>query len=120
MYAAVTTVLRQFHPEVILISAGFDAHTDDPLGGMRLTAPQFGRLTAMIAMVADECAQGRIVTVTEGGYDLRALAASLGAVIDVLDGAIALDDLPKSDGIATRGDASIAEVRPHLAKYWTI
>jgi acetoin utilization deacetylase AcuC-like enzyme len=77
--------LRQFNPELILISAGFDAHMDDPLGQMRLTTPQFGRLTALIAGVARECCAGRVVAVTEGGYNLRALAGSLRAVIETLD-----------------------------------
>jgi acetoin utilization deacetylase AcuC-like enzyme len=48
-------VLRQFRPELILLSAGFDAYLDDPLGGMRLSSACFGRLTSMIAAVADEC-----------------------------------------------------------------
>ena len=75
--ATVAGLLQQFRPELILLSAGFDAHMDDPLGGLRLTTPQFGRLTALVAAAADECCEGRCVAVTEGGYDLRALAASL-------------------------------------------
>ena len=54
-------VLRQFRPELILISAGFDALADDPLGGMRLSADQFARLTAALAAIADECCGGRVV-----------------------------------------------------------
>jgi acetoin utilization deacetylase AcuC-like enzyme len=77
---------RRFRPELILISAGFDAHMDDPLRGMRLTAPYFGRLTAAIVKVADECCQGRVVAVTEGGYDLAGLAESLRATIRALEG----------------------------------
>ena len=60
-------VLRQFAPQLILVSAGFDAHADDPLGGMRLTASEFVRLTAAIVAVADECCEGRVVALTEGG-----------------------------------------------------
>ncbi len=120
VYATVAGMLRQFRPELILLSAGFDAHVDDPLGGLRLTTPQFGRLTALVAAAADECCEGRFVAVTEGGYDLGALAASLRSVIDVLDGSTTLDDVPVPVGDTRRAEASLAAVRPHLSKFWTI
>ena len=120
VYVAAAEMLRQFRPELILLSAGFDAHRDDPLGGMRLTAPQFGRLTARVAAVADECCDGRVVSVTEGGYDLGALAASLRVVVDVLNDSTALDDLPAPGGDTRRAEASLAAARPYLSKFWTI
>jgi acetoin utilization deacetylase AcuC-like enzyme len=120
VYSAVEAVLRHFRPELILISAGFDAHMDDPLGGMRVTTAQFGRLTARIAAAADECCDGRVVAVTEGGYDLKALAASLNAVIDVLHGGTTLADLAAPQGPTPRADASLDAVRAHLAKYWKL
>jgi acetoin utilization deacetylase AcuC-like enzyme len=120
VYGVVVGMLRQFQPELILLSAGFDAHGEDPLGGMRLTAPQFGRLTALVASVADECCDGRLVAVTEGGYDLTALSASLRSVVGVLDGAIPLDDLPVPGGDTRRADVSIAAARSHLGGFWTI
>ena len=113
-------LLRQSRPELILLSAGFDAHMDDPLGGMRLTTQQFGRMTALIGAVADECCEGRFVAVTEGGYDCRALAASLSGVIGVLDGSTTLDDLPAPGGDTRRAEASIDAARPHLGTCWTI
>jgi acetoin utilization deacetylase AcuC-like enzyme len=116
-------VLRQFKPELILISAGFDAYMDDPLAGMRLTAPYFGRLTSAIAAVADEHAQGRIVALTEGGYDLKGLADSLRATIGALEGGTGPGDAGRSrveGGAAPRGDATIEAVKPHLAKYWKL
>jgi acetoin utilization deacetylase AcuC-like enzyme len=118
--AAVLPVLRQFKPELILVSAGFDAHIDDPLGGMRVTAQEFGRLTALIAGAADECCGGRIVAVTEGGYDLKALAASLRETISALAGERALTDIAAPTGATPRGDASLAAVLPLIRKYWTI
>ena len=118
--AAALPVLRQFKPELILISAGFDAHMDDPLGGMRVTAPEFGRLTALVAAVADECCGGRVVAVTEGGYDLKALAASLRATIAALSGDVTLDDLPAPGGATPRGDACLSAVLPDLKRYWTV
>jgi acetoin utilization deacetylase AcuC-like enzyme len=113
-------VLRQFTPQLILISAGFDAHEDDPLGGMRLTAGQFGRLTAGIVGVANACCDGRVVAVTEGGYDLPALRDSATAVARVLAGEADLGDFARPDGPAPRGDATIAAVRRALAAHWRI
>jgi len=105
---------------LILLSAGFDAHGDDPLGGMRLTSSQFGRLTGLVASVADECCEGRLVAVTEGGYDLKALGASLRSVVGVLDGSLLISDLPMPAGDVRRGEASIAATRSHLGSFWTI
>jgi acetoin utilization deacetylase AcuC-like enzyme len=113
-------VLRQFRPELILISAGFDAYMDDPLAAMRVTAPYFGRLTGAIAQVADDCCDGRLVAVTEGGYDLKGLADSLGEVIRVLHGEASMDDFDAPTEAAPRGDATIAAVTPHLAPYWQL
>jgi acetoin utilization deacetylase AcuC-like enzyme len=120
IYGAAVSVVRQFKPQLILISAGFDAHADDPLGGMRVTTAHFGRLTALIAAAADDCCNGRVVGITEGGYDLAALAGSLRAVIDVLDGATPPGALATPAGATPRADASLAAVRPHLSKYWKL
>jgi acetoin utilization deacetylase AcuC-like enzyme len=111
--------LRQFRPELILISAGFDAHVDDPLGGMHLTAGYFGRLTASVAQVADECCGGRVVAITEGGYDLKGLADSLRATVLALEGATERSD-PAPSGPTPRGDATVRAVTPHLAGRWKI
>jgi len=121
VYASIALpVLRRFRPELILVSAGFDAFVDDPLGGMRATADGFGRLTALLADVADECCGGHIVAVTEGGYDLAGLAASLRVVTAVLAGERTLDQYEPRGGPAPRGRASIDAVLPHLRKAWTI
>lgn len=120
IYEVAAAILRQFRPELILVSAGFDAHVDDPLGGMRVSTPQFGRLTAVIAAAADECCQGRLVAVTEGGYDLTGLAGSLRAAIDVLDGASTLDAFARPAGSTPRADATLAAARPYVSKFWKI
>jgi acetoin utilization deacetylase AcuC-like enzyme len=120
IYGVAAGILRKFRPEIILLSAGFDAHADDPLGGMRVTTAQFARLTAVVAAAADDCCNGRVVAVTEGGYDLAALAGSLRVAIDVLDGSTALADLPAATGDTRRAEATLNAVRPHLAKFWTI
>jgi acetoin utilization deacetylase AcuC-like enzyme len=81
---AVFPRLREFKPELLMISAGFDAHELDPLGQLRMTTPGFARLTGALLAVANEVCDGRMVLVTEGGYDLQALSDSLDAVIGVL------------------------------------
>ena len=84
LYAAqVVPALRAFKPDLLMISAGFDAHEQDPLGQLRLTTAGFGRLTRMLLDVADEVCDGRAVIVTEGGYDLQAIEDCLGEVIRV-------------------------------------
>ena len=74
----------EFQPDFVLISAGFDAHEDDPLGGMRVTAEGFAALTRAVREIADECCEGRIVSMLEGGYGLEGLAASTEAHLRVL------------------------------------
>jgi acetoin utilization deacetylase AcuC-like enzyme len=115
-------VLRQFRPELILISAGFDALDDDPLAGMRLSVNEFARLTAGIAAIADEYCNGRVVAVTEGGYDLGGLASCLRAVTKVLSGETSLADLgaPLSSADARRGRATVDAVVPGLRRYWQL
>lgn len=68
-----------FEPGLILISAGFDAHRDDPLGGLGWTAEDFVWLTRAICDLADRVCGGRVVSCLEGGYDLEALTASVAA-----------------------------------------
>ncbi|MGH9237214.1 MAG: histone deacetylase family protein [Vicinamibacterales bacterium] len=111
-------ILRTFKPQLILISAGFDAYKDDPLAGMRLEAECFGRLTARLVAIADECCDGRIVALTEGGYHLKGIADSLRSVIAAFEGDRAPAAPPQTD--ARRGEAAIAAVKPHLAKYWPL
>jgi acetoin utilization deacetylase AcuC-like enzyme len=111
-------ILRQYRPELILVSAGFDAHKDDPLAGMRAESACFGRLTGAIAAVANECCGGRVVAITEGGYDLKALAESLRATAAALDADARPPTRPATP--APRGDATIKAVTPHLANFWTV
>jgi acetoin utilization deacetylase AcuC-like enzyme len=69
--------LRNFGPDLIVISAGFDAHRDDPLANLQLVEPDFAWATQKLAEVADRHAGGRLVSMLEGGYDLTALARSV-------------------------------------------
>ena len=76
--------VAEFRPALILISAGFDAHRDDPLGGLNWTEADFAWITHAICDLADECCSGRVVSSLEGGYDLAALASSAAAHVKVL------------------------------------
>jgi acetoin utilization deacetylase AcuC-like enzyme len=76
--------LRDFRPELIVISAGFDAHMRDPLANLNLLEPDFAWVTRQIMTVADQSADGRIVSVLEGGYDLQALAQSTATHVTAL------------------------------------
>jgi acetoin utilization deacetylase AcuC-like enzyme len=76
--------LDAFAPELVLVSAGFDAHRADPLANLELEAEDFAWVTAALAGLAGAHAGGRLVSVLEGGYDLDALAASVAAHVAVL------------------------------------
>ncbi len=75
---------HKFRPEFLLISAGFDAHKDDPLANINLTERSFARMTEFSAEIASKYCNGRIVSVLEGGYNLTALANSVEAHLNVL------------------------------------
>jgi acetoin utilization deacetylase AcuC-like enzyme len=76
-WAAVERAVQRFEPELLLVSAGFDAHVDDPLADMKLTADGFAELASRAAMLAP-----RVAAVLEGGYNLRTLPDLVGAALD--------------------------------------
>ncbi len=78
--------VRDFGPELFLVSAGFDAHRDDPLGGLNWTEADYGWITGQIRDLAAEACEGRVVSLLEGGYDLGALAASVAVHVAGLQG----------------------------------
>ena len=113
----VVPVVQAFHPDVVLVSAGFDAHERDPLGGMRLTTGAFSAMTTMLREVADDCCGGRIAAVTEGGYDVRALRESLMAVIEVLGpDRTPTPHWPTSSIRSSRGAVGVAATKAALAQ----
>jgi acetoin utilization deacetylase AcuC-like enzyme len=79
--------LQKFAPELIIISAGFDAHRRDPLANINLDAEDFGWVTRKLMDVATSSADGRVVSVLEGGYDLQGLKESVAAHVTALMGA---------------------------------
>jgi acetoin utilization deacetylase AcuC-like enzyme/formylglycine-generating enzyme required for sulfatase activity len=74
----------EFDPDFVLVSAGFDAHKDDPLGGMNITANGYAEMTKIVKDIAKKCCDGRLVSVLEGGYSLEGLAESVDAHVSVL------------------------------------
>ena len=77
METRVIPELDAFRPEVLLLSAGFDAHRDDPLANIDLTEDGFEMMTRQLVAVAEKHCDGRIISALEGGYNLRALGRSV-------------------------------------------
>jgi acetoin utilization deacetylase AcuC-like enzyme len=76
--------LQAFRPDVVIVSAGFDAHKHDPLGGLRLVEADFMWATAKLGEIADQSCSGRMISMLEGGYNLEALAKSVGVHVKTL------------------------------------
>jgi acetoin utilization deacetylase AcuC-like enzyme len=85
-------VARRFQPQLVLVSAGFDAHWTDQLAMMRATITGFAQMTRILKELATELCQGRLVLTLEGGYNLQAVASSTKAVFDTLLGNSKIDD----------------------------
>ena len=111
-------IARQYDPELVLVSAGFDPYYLDPLGGMKVTAEGFGRMTRHLLDLADECCDGKIAFVLEGGYHLEGLRDSVRVVLDTLlaDEATALSD--PGEPPSPEGQAAIARTKAAHANDW--
>jgi acetoin utilization deacetylase AcuC-like enzyme len=84
MEAMILPAMDRFAPELVVVSAGFDAHAADPLAGLELAEADFAWATARLCAIAARHAHGRLVSTLEGGYNLRALAASTAAHVGAL------------------------------------
>jgi acetoin utilization deacetylase AcuC-like enzyme len=117
----VEPILEQFAADLLIVSAGFDAHERDPLAGMRVTTHGYRRLTRRLRRVADRVSNGRLALVTEGGYDLRALGDCLQAAVDVLAGDDPVSDIgPLAEEATRRGPTALAAARAALAHLWRL
>jgi acetoin utilization deacetylase AcuC-like enzyme len=116
----VAPVLHEFRPELLLVSAGVDAHARDPLAHMRVTAAGFAAVTRVLVEAADRHADGRVLAITEGGYDLTALNDSVEAVLRVLAGEAeeARRDEGVPDAPTGRGAAAVQAVRAAQGGRW--
>ena len=107
-------VARAFDPDFVLVSAGFDAHRDDPLAMVELSTEAFGRMTDAVSGLAEECAGGRLLLLLEGGYSLEALESSVTTVLERL----------AAPGTAGLGSGELGpwgeEARSSLASFWSL
>jgi acetoin utilization deacetylase AcuC-like enzyme len=108
---------RAFDPELVLVSAGFDAHRADPLAGMAVSAGGFASLMDVCLAVASGAARGRLVAVLEGGYDLDGLAESSATVLSrMMDRPSAVADRTTRPGI----DSLLAAYRASHVPHWSV
>jgi acetoin utilization deacetylase AcuC-like enzyme len=106
-------VLEEFRPELTLVSAGYDAHERDPLASMRMTTLGYAAVVGHVREMAAR--HGALALVTEGGYELTALAACLDASIVAIEDVSSLPPLP---GAAPRGARAAAHARAALSPFW--
>ncbi len=109
--------LRAFRPDLVIVSAGFDAFEDDPLAGMRVTHHGFGQMAARLRAAADQLCAGRIGVALEGGYDLGGLAGGMTRTLDALVGEHAppIDDVRAAGAAAQRAIDATRRFHPTLA-----
>jgi len=106
---------QAYRPDIIIISAGFDAHARDPIGGMNVTERGFAAMCSALRDLADASCGGKLVLVLEGGYDLAALAGSTRACLEVMTGR--KDEFPRG---GARARAAVAASRDALRKHWPL
>jgi acetoin utilization deacetylase AcuC-like enzyme len=125
----VAPIARQYKPEMIMISAGYDIYYGDPLGTMAVTAPGFAYMTRVVRELAEELCDGRLLLTLEGGYSLEGLRdgvlASLGelAQTPLLPGILEQTDEFKKASFGSPGSLpaeSLEVLRKAYAKYWDI
>ncbi len=112
----IVPIADAFAPQLVMVSAGFDAHRLDPLAGMRVTEEGYADMAATMAELARRHAGGKLVLTLEGGYDLGALARSARAVVDVLTGTAA----PGGGAHAAVGARVIDDVLAHHRQRWSV
>jgi acetoin utilization deacetylase AcuC-like enzyme len=110
----VLPVVESYRPDLVLVSAGFDASARDPLGQMELTPQAFGWMARELARIAAQSAAGRMALVLEGGYDLASLEAGLERAIDgMLSGRAA--EVPS----LSSADPGVAHAASWAKKAWS-
>ena len=115
-------IAREYRPEFVIVSAGQDTHLGDPLGGMRVSVRGFEDMTGIVRDIADEFSRGRLVISIEGGYNVRASAYSLLAIINQIAdlGLEVKDPLGTSDFPELSLDDRIAKIREVQKTYWKV
>lgn len=116
MRDAVLPILERHAPELLLVSAGFDAHHRDPLASMRVSTEGFATMVARLHEFAARACAGRLVVLTEGGYDLQALSDCLDVTVETMEAAPRVT--PAVHGDCARGREALEHVGRALGSYW--
>ncbi len=117
----VLPVLDQYAPDLVLVSAGFDAHARDPLAGMMLSAEGFRRMASGVRDVADRHAQGHLGLLLEGGYDLEGLETSLLATLEAVAGpAVAPSQAADQAPLSMRQTGDLERAAASLRPFWKV
>jgi acetoin utilization deacetylase AcuC-like enzyme len=116
-------VAREYAPQLILVSAGFDTHRNDPLAGMQLSNHAYGRMAAILQELSEECCPGRLVFTLEGGYDHTALGEGVAAVLSSLilgwdGGSETGGEEANADAVGAETRQVTQELRRVLSPYW--
>ncbi len=117
----VAPILDEYRPQLVLVSAGYDAHERDPLASMRVTTSGYG---VIVRLLRDAAARaGALALVTEGGYELTALAACLEESFVVLsggEGSVRAAAVAREHDVASRGERAVAAARAALRPHWRL
>ena len=112
-------IALDYDPDLILVSAGFDTHKDDPLGGMEMTSKGFAALTGSLMNIANTCCGGKVVITLEGGYNLDGLRNSVKAVLNELAGlSNSYDEMLLSKADQKRLDFTVEQVLSVHGAHW--
>jgi acetoin utilization deacetylase AcuC-like enzyme len=114
-------IALEYRPQLVLVSAGFDTHCDDPLGGMEVTEKGFARMTQILMEIADTTAQGKLAITLEGGYDVSGQSRSVKAVLKELARVSPLDKkemLEKEKDNYSRIERFINQLKEIQKRYW--
>jgi acetoin utilization deacetylase AcuC-like enzyme len=120
----IAPLAREYKPQLIMVSAGYDIYEDDPLGTMRVTAHGFGMMAARLKRLAEELCRGRLLLSLEGGYHIGGIAQSVDCTLKALAGIKDFShDVARGCGAAaTRGSVGrvIADVQAAQAQFWPV
>jgi acetoin utilization deacetylase AcuC-like enzyme len=114
--SVVIPIAEQFKPQFVLISAGFDAHKNDPLAALRVTEAGYAAVTSALLEMADRHADGRVVAVLEGGYDLDTLASCVEQLVQTMRG-LESPELALADGTAADVLSPVLKIQ---SDYWNL
>ncbi|MEB2312045.1 MAG: histone deacetylase [Sorangiineae bacterium] len=114
----VAPLIEDFDPDLLLVSAGYDAHERDPLAQMRLSDDGYGRMTHHLTRALPRGPNGRLILLLEGGYDLVGLSGGLGATLRALDGDV--PEPPPGRPLSARHAEELEQARRALAPFWKL